>query len=106
MMLLGDFLAHCVRTMRNVKQFYQRGLTVQDENSTKDEKRKALSFMRAILADEERNVRETIPLVDADSRLGWEATMLYTTDRENLEWKLDQLKDALKEVQKQEALYL
>lgn len=106
MMLLGDFLAHCVRTMRNVKQFYQRGLTVQDENSTKDEKRKALSFMRAILADEERNVRETIPLVDADSRLGWEATMLYTTDRENLEWKLDQLKDALKEVQKQETLYL
>ena len=56
--------------------------------------------MREILDDEELNVRETIPLVEADSRLGWEPTMLYTTDRANLEWKLAQLKDARAELEK------
>ena len=41
------------------------------------------------------NVRETLPLVDADSRLGWEPSMDYMADREHLEWKLRQLDNLL-----------
>ena len=47
-----------------------------------------------MLDDEEANVRETIPLVEADSSLGWEPSMFYVADREHLEWKLRQLGDA------------
>ena len=32
-----------------------------------------------------------IPLVEADSALGFEASMLYVTDRRHLEWKLRQI---------------
>jgi hypothetical protein len=31
--------------------------------------------MLSIIDDEERNVRETIPVVEFDSALGWEPTM-------------------------------
>lgn len=58
----------------------------------------AIAEMHRILDDEEQNVRETIPLVEYDSRLGWEPTMLYTTDADCLNWKLDQLNDARKDL--------
>ena len=32
-----------------------------------------------------------IPLVEVDSRLGWEPSMLYMTDKWHLEWKIRQL---------------
>ena len=57
------------------------------------------------MADEEENVRETIPLTEYDSRLGWEPSMRYTTAPENLYWKLNQLKDAMAEVEKRRTLY-
>ena len=50
-----------------------------------------LDEMEALLREEEQNVREALPLVDADSRLGWEPSMDYMADREHLEWKLRQL---------------
>ena len=34
------------------------------------------------------NTEETIPLVEANSRLGWEPTMEYMADRAHLEWKI------------------
>ena len=48
---------------------------------------------QARIREEERaNVLATIPLVEFDSSLGWEPTMGYVCDRENLEWKLNQCK--------------
>ena len=99
---IGEFIEHTIRTMRNVKRFYKNGLLVQNKDSAIPEKRAALALMREILADEEQNVRETIPLVEYDSRLGWEPSMRYTTAPDNLEWKLNQLKDALAAVNQQE----
>ena len=32
-----------------------------------------------------------------DSRLGWEPSMEYTTDRAHLEWKLEQLRRVVEE---------
>lgn len=43
-------------------------------------------------------MRETIPLVEADSSLGWEPSMFYVADREHLEWKLRQLEDVRRRI--------
>jgi hypothetical protein len=43
------------------------------------------------------NAQATIPLVDADSRLGWEPSMEYMTDRAHLEWKIAQMRLVLEE---------
>ena len=45
--------------------------------------------------EEIKNAEDTIPLVEADSRLGWEPTMEYMTDREHLEWKIRQVKSVI-----------
>ena len=76
---VGAFHLASVRTLSNVKKFYRAGL------------KKDNAAMLAILDDEERNVREAIPLVEFDSSLGWEPTMGYVCDRANLAWKLRQL---------------
>ena len=44
-----------------------------------------------IVKAERENVLDTLPLVQADSRLGWEPSMEYTTDEKGLKWKLRQL---------------
>ena len=36
-----------------------------------------------------------IPLVESDSRLGWEPSMEYMTDRSHLEWKVAQVRGVL-----------
>ncbi len=97
---IGDFITHSIRTMRNVKQFYRTGLKLQKTEPHSHECGLIVDDLLVILADEERNVRETIPLVEVDSRLGWEPTMGYTTDRENLEWKLRQLESERQELYK------
>ncbi len=43
------------------------------------------------------NAQAAIPLVDADSRLGWEPSMEYMTDRAHLEWKIAQMRHVLDE---------
>ena len=47
--------------------------------------------MEKLLEEERKVVLDTIPLVERDSRLGWEPSMLYMTDKRHLEWKLRQL---------------
>ena len=41
--------------------------------------------------DEIENARNTIPLVEADSRLGWEPSMEYMTDTDHIQWKIKQV---------------
>ena len=48
-----------------------------------------LAELKRIGALEIENVKATIPLVEFDSRLGYEPSMDYTTDRWHLEWKLE-----------------
>ena len=52
--------------------------------------------MENILKEERQNVLETIPLVENDSRLGWEPTMEYACDKKLLEWKIGKIDDLLK----------
>ena len=48
--------------------------------------------MEALLEQELRNVDRTLPLVEQDTRLGFEPSMLYVTDRWHLEWKKRQVR--------------
>ena len=95
---IGSFLYHTVRTQYNVMCYFRAGLKATAEGVGPEEKAAAIAEMHRILDNEEQNVRETIPLVEYDSRLGWEPTMLYTTDADCLKWKLDQLNDARKDL--------
>jgi hypothetical protein len=47
-----------------------------------------LDKIEDLLKSEIANAEKTIPLVEADSRLGWEPSMEYMTDRKHLEWKI------------------
>ena len=94
MLGIGEFCAHTVRTSRNVKKYWLAGFVYTDETASPEEKTKAREELLAILDDEERNVRELLPFVEADSQLGWEPSMRYVADGKCLEWKLAQLREA------------
>jgi hypothetical protein len=46
--------------------------------------------MTALAKAEIQNAENTIPLVEADSRLGWEPSMEYIGDARHLRWKIRQ----------------
>jgi len=54
---------------------------------------KIMDELEEIVADELENVKGAIPLVEADSRLGWEPSMDYMADKSHLEWKIRQLEN-------------
>ena len=56
-----------------------------------------LDEMVAIAEAEIENAKATIPLVEADSRLGWEPSMEYMTDKEHLLWKIEQMRRVIDE---------
>ena len=98
MLGLGRFFEHTVRTVRNCILFKRDGLVLTDGKASTADRLAAADRLHAVIDDEEANVRGTIPLVEADSSLGWEPSMFYVADREHLEWKLRQLGDARKSV--------
>ena len=84
MLANAEFHMHTARTVLNAQRFKKCDLA------------KDWTGALAAVDDENRNVRETIPVVGRDSALGWEPTMGYVGDRPNLEWKLRQLADVRK----------
>ena len=52
-----------------------------------------LDEMLKLIEAETENVKKTIPLTEADSRLGWEPSMDYVGGTWHLKWKLYQLND-------------
>ncbi len=96
MLGLGEFILNSAKTTINVKKWWKlrRGLQVESDPSKAG---KMLDEMVSIAEDEIENARATIPLVEADSRLGWEPSMEYMTDRAHLEWKIKQVQRVLEE---------
>ena len=87
---VGFFCCNAIHTMVNTKKWWVLNKKLEVEYDFV-KAGKLLDEMNEILLDEEKNVRNTIPLVEADSRLGWEASMDYMCDRWHLEWKLKQI---------------
>jgi hypothetical protein len=69
---------------------------VLSKTVAESEKAAARSRILALARDEYENAKATLPLVDADSRLGWEPTMGYCGGREQIEWKLRRMEKLYK----------
>lgn len=91
---VGRFFWHTLRTMTGIKKWWLLNKRLELESDF-DRANALLDEMEMLIREEAENVRETLPLVDADSRLGWEPSMDYMADREHLEWKLRQLDNLL-----------
>lgn len=84
---LGKFIIHTILTGINARKWHKAKMKLYSAEE-KEEFAELLSAMEQILEGECKNAEETIPLVEKDSRLGWEPSMLYMTDRWHIEWKL------------------
>ncbi len=94
MQVLGEFILRCVRTAIHVKRWWKLR---QELEAAEDVERKAdvAARMKTLGEAEIQNATETIPLVEYDSRLGWEPSMEYMADRAHLEWKIAQVRHVL-----------
>ena len=80
MAVLGEYLGRTVKTAIHLK----RGALAWEAG----DKEKLL----AIAKEEYANAKATLPLVDADSRLGFECSMEYCGGRKQIEWKLERMR--------------
>ena len=92
---LGKYIYHTCITVMNCKKLYilKHKLAIA---ATREETTKLIDEIEAILLSERENVEKTIPIVQVDSRIGWEPSMEYMGDEKCLRWKLNQLDDDLK----------
>jgi hypothetical protein len=91
---LGRFFLHAIRTTIHVKHWW----TLRQQVLGETDRRRAhalLDQMAALAESEIANAEATIPLVEADSRLGWEPSMDYMTDPAHLRWKIAQVRRVL-----------
>ena len=87
MLGLSKYILSCLITTLHCKQWWILNQKLISESDIQI----ALSLIdeiESLLKSEIANAEQTIPLVEADSRLGWEPSMEYMTDREHLEWKI------------------
>jgi hypothetical protein len=96
MLGLGKFIRNCVQTTLHTKQWWQLKQALLAEKDPQQAQALAADLIRLGEA-EIANAQATIPLVEADSRLGWEPSMEYMADRTHLEWKIGQLRLVLDE---------
>lgn len=92
MSALGEFMLIAVRTVINTKRWYAACYQLEKTDS-KEDKFLLLAELECILKEECGNARQAIPLVEMDSRLGFEPRSGYMADREHIEWKLAQAED-------------
>lgn len=90
---LGEFMGRTCRTAVNVKTAAAQENIVLSKTSSDAEKAAAKAVIFELARDEYRNAEAALPLVDADSRLGWEPTMDYCGGREQIEWKLRRMRE-------------
>lgn len=96
MMGLGEFILNSAKTALNVKKWWQRKRVLE---TTADPQKAStiLDEMVELAKAEMANAEATIPLVEADSRLGWEPSMEYMTDKRRLLWKIEQVRRIIDE---------
>ena len=87
---IGDFCGHAIRTMVHVKRWWLLNKRLEIEYDSGNANA-LLDEMLELIEAETENVTGTIPLTEADSRLGWEPSMDYVGGTWHLRWKLYQL---------------
>jgi hypothetical protein len=94
MLNLGRYIPHAIQTVINSKRWWQlrtRALVESDREAGAA----LLDQMEALAREEIANSEACIPVVEADSRLGWEPTMEYLGDAEHIRWKIVHLRHVL-----------
>ncbi|MBQ9784181.1 MAG: hypothetical protein IJW29_01635 [Clostridia bacterium] len=83
---IAEFMGRTVLTTHHVKETYLRKYALLADENVDFEG--VLRELEAIFGAEIENAKATLPLVDFDSRLGFEPSMDYMGHREAIEWKL------------------
>ncbi|MFH1904242.1 MAG: hypothetical protein ABIK53_01795 [bacterium] len=91
---LGCFMLNSTLTAIHVKSWWKLNNLLANEPNPK-KVHSILNEMTKIAKKEIANAKATIPLVETDSRLGWEPSMEYMTDKAHLEWKIRQVRSVL-----------
>ena len=84
---LGKFMERMAVTGILYQQWYLTTTKIQIEPDNEVVKQ-LLDEADRILDAERENVLATIPIIEVDSRLGWDPRMEYVCDRRRLDWKL------------------
>ena len=88
---LGEFLVKCHETARNAKLMYIETRKLFSA-TTREAIRKSILAIEKIGEREIKVAKATIPIVEKDSSIGFEPSMLYQCSKENLLWKIKQTK--------------
>lgn len=91
---LCRFLVNCVRTGIHAKEWHVLLCRMNLEESYEG-MTGIFNEMETLLKEEIQIAKDTIPLVEMDSSLGFECSMLYMTDKWHLEWKIRQVQYVL-----------
>ena len=94
---LGHFIRCSIRTVIHIKNWWLLNMRLQ-LSAAQEEALDYLDRIEAIAHAEIENARDAIPAVETDSRIGWEPSMEYVSDRWHLEWKIRQVESALREI--------
>ena len=89
---VGRFMQYTARTAINTKMWYLLKLEFVRNGSCKKD---IYQKMAQISDNEIENAKKTIPLVERDSRLGFEPSMEYMCDKAHLEWKIFHTRKAI-----------
>ena len=100
---LGHFIRNSAVTVLNIKKWWIENMAMQTSPNV-ETALKHLENIRSIALEEIKNAEDTIPVVESDSRLGWEPSMEYVCDRWHLEWKIRQVRSALGEIDSYEKM--
>ena len=90
---LCKFIRNTMRTAIGIKEFVKLKFILRDTHGA--ERNEVVDKLLALCKAEEKNALDTIPLVEFDSRLGYEPSMEYMTDKAHIDWKLTLLREVM-----------
>lgn len=91
---LARFILHSVHTTIHTKEWWKLRHAVFGASDPVESKN-LLGKMTVVAEEEVANAEATIPIVEADSRLGWEPSMEYVGDAAHLRWKIAQVRHVI-----------
>lgn len=91
---MGEFIVCIITTTLHIKKWYLAKCALQTVTA-EAQANELLDQLEVIAHAEIDNAEQAIPLVEYDSRLGWEPSMEYVCHRENIEFKLRHLQYVL-----------
>ncbi len=87
---LGKYITCYIKTGINTKKwFVEKNKLIRPKD--RQEIEETFKTLYAILEEEYVNAESAIPVLEKDSRLGWEPSMEYIGHKDNILWKLKQL---------------